>query len=305
MPANRTILILGKRGQIGWELCKTCSILGTVVAVDYPEIDFEQPDSICKFIRSVRPAIIINAAAYTEVDRAELEPDKAMAINGRAPGVIAEEAMRLRTSLLIHYSTDYVYDGASSEPYVEADIPNPLNMYGRSKLAGDQAIAAVGCPHLILRTSWVYGWRGKNFLMTMLKLARERDEIRIVDDQIGTPNWASDLAKASALVASRYLEGFQGSSSLYHLSASGKVSWYGFAKSIFQANPDASSICCKRLLRVSSVEYRARACRPSFSVLDSSKLMTDFGIRMPFWRDPLEQWAQGDLESSVALLMGK
>ena len=190
---NNRFLIFGRIGQVGWELRHKLACLGQVTAVDYPEIDFSKPDSIRAAVRAAQPAVVINAAAYTAVDKAESDPELAMAINGTGPGVIAEEAKRLG-SLLVHYSTDYVFDGTKQGAYVETDAPNPVNVYGRTKLAGDEAIQAVGGDFLILRTSWVYGARGSNFLLTMLRLARERSELRIVDDQIGAPTSSECIA---------------------------------------------------------------------------------------------------------------
>ena len=180
------ILLTGKNGQVGWELQRTLAPLGEVVAVDRQALDLANPDAIRALIREVKPALIVNPAAYTAVDKAESEPELAMAVNGIAPGIMAEEAKRLGAAM-IHYSTDYVFDGTQTSPYTEKDRPNPGNVYGKTKLAGEQAIQAVGVPHLILRTSWVYGSRGRNFLLTILRLAQERDELKIVDDQIGAP----------------------------------------------------------------------------------------------------------------------
>ena len=183
------ILLVGKIGQVGWELRRTLAPLARVTCVDFPEIDLTSGDSIRQWVRDTRPNIVINAAAYTAVDKAESEPDKAMSINGVAPGILAEEAKKLG-ALLVHYSTDYVFDGAKTVPYVETDPPNPLGVYGRSKLAGDEAVRAVSGAHLIFRLCWVYGARGQNFMLTMMRLARERETLRVVGDQTGCPTWS-------------------------------------------------------------------------------------------------------------------
>lgn len=237
------ILLTGVTGQIGWELQRALMTLGEVIPVGRNitnaslRMDLVQPDTIRSIIREVKPDLIVNPAAYTAVDKAESEPELAMMVNGIAPGVMAEEAKRLGAAM-VHYSTDYVFDGTSQVPYTESDIPNPQNVYGETKLAGEKAIQAVELPHLIFRTSWVYGMRGKNFLLTMLKLGKEREELRIVDDQIGAPTWSRAIAETTAQV----LSGVSGNVSdflvdkggLYHLSASGKTSWYGFARAIFE-----------------------------------------------------------------------
>lgn len=277
------ILILGKNGQIGWELCRTTPTLGNIVAMDYPEIDLANPDSIRSAVRSVKPSIIINAAAYTAVDKAESEPDLAMSINGKAPGIIAEEAKRIG-AVLVHYSTDYVYDGEKRTPYVETDAPNPLNVYGKTKLAGDLAIQAAGMPHLILRTSWVYGWRGNNFLLTMLRLAREREELKVVDDQIGAPTWSVEIAKATSQIVS---QGIRNHIGIYHMTACGYGSWFEFAKGIFECDPNRDEQKLRRLLPVSTKEFGSAAVRPAYSVLNNDKLFSAFGIRLPDWQRQL------------------
>src|ERR1035438_209135 len=232
---NRKMLVFGRIGQVGWELRHKLACLGPVVGVEYPEIDFTKPDSIRNAVRAAAPAVIINAAAYTAVDKAETEPEIAMAINGTAPGVLAEEARRLG-SILVHYSTDYVFDGAKQSAYLETDTPNPQNVYGKSKLAGDEAIQAVGGDYLILRTSWVYGARGSNFLLTMLRLAMERDELQIVDDQIGAPTSSECIAQATANILAQLLapsgRGLDGRSGTYNLTSTGETSWFGFAKAL-------------------------------------------------------------------------
>jgi dTDP-4-dehydrorhamnose reductase len=291
------ILLTGVTGQVGWELQRTLMTLGEVIAVGRNPnntnwyMDLAQPDSIRHLIREVRPDLIVNPAAYTAVDKAESEPDLAMAINGIAPGVMAEEAKRLGAAI-IHYSTDYVFDGTYAMPYTESDKPDPQNIYGKTKLAGEQAIAAVDVPHLVLRTSWVYGGRGKNFLLTMLKLAREREEIRVVDDQIGAPTWSRMIAEVTAQIlaqASGNVSSFLASKSgIYHLSASGQTSWYGFAKSIFAHDAKRSQLKLKILTAIASSEYPTAATRPAYSLLNSQKLSHTFGITLPHWQKTLE-----------------
>lgn len=272
------ILLIGKNGQIGWELNRCLLTLGDIVAVDYPEIDLARPDTITKLVRETKPDLIVNAAAYTAVDQAEDEPDAAMAVNGTAPGILAEEAKRIN-AVLVHYSTDYVFDGRKRTPYTEEDEPNPLNVYGKTKLVGERAIQQVGCDHLILRTSWVYGTRGKNFLLTMLRLAQERDEIRVVDDQIGTPNWSRWIAQATAHILCRDPEEVRDKSGLYHLSAKGETSWYGFAREILRlAGHDP-----EKVKPIKTGEYPAKAVRPGYGVLGSNCIQEIFRVRRFNW----------------------
>lgn len=274
------ILLTVKNGQVGWELEHSLAPLGQIFAFDRTGLDLGNPDRIRAAVREVRPAVIVNAAAYTAVDQAESEPDIAMAINGDAPGILAEEAKRLG-ALLVHYSTDYVFDGAKPAPYTEDDEPNPINAYGRSKLAGERAVQAVAGRHLIFRTSWVYGLRGHNFLRTVLRLAAERGELRIVDDQLGAPTWNRAIASATALVLARPTapEG------LYHLTASGAVSWFGFADAILSR---AGTSRKPRLLPITTPEYPVPAARPPNSRLDCRCLERDMGIMLPDWQAMLE-----------------
>ncbi|BAZ11074.1 dTDP-4-dehydrorhamnose reductase [Calothrix sp. NIES-4071] len=288
------ILLTGTTGQVGWELQRTLMTLGEVISIgrnaSHPmQMDLAQPDSIRRIIREIKPDLIVNPAAYTAVDKAESEEELAMAINGIAPGIIAEEALKLGAAI-IHYSTDYVFDGESNIPYTESNEPNPQNIYGKTKLAGEQAIQAVGAPHLILRTSWVYGLRGKNFLLTMLKLAREREEIRVVDDQIGAPTWSWMIAQITAQILSQALGNMSDfladKGGLYHLTASGYTSWYGFAKAIFEH--DDSERTLQRLLPIMSEQYPTPAKRPSYSCLNTEKLYNTFGLFMSEWERCLE-----------------
>jgi len=272
------ILLIGRNGQVGWELERCLPPLGQVFAFDRASLDLADPDQIVARVREVKPELIVNAAAYTAVDLAESEPELAMRVNGAAPEVLAEEAKRLG-ALLIHYSTDYVFDGAKSSPYLETDSPNPINVYGRSKLEGERAIQASGCRHLILRTSWVYGIRGTNFLLTILRLAHERRELRVVDDQIGAPTWCRDIAHGTIRVANLAARGELGG--LFHMTASGATSWHGFAREILAiARLDAP------VVPISSSQYRSLARRPANSQLLCTKLCT-FDIDLPEWSSSL------------------
>ncbi len=282
------ILLTGKNGQVGWELQRTLAPLGEVVAVDRQSLDLGNPGSIRAVIREVKPDLIVNPAAYTAVDKAESEPELAMAVNGIAPGIMAEEAKKLGAAM-IHYSTDYVFDGGKTSPYTEDDIPNPINVYGKTKLAGEQAIQAAGVPHLILRTSWVYGMRGKNFLLTVLRLAKERDELKIVDDQIGAPTWSRMIAEASAqIIAQAYAPvshrplAIAEVSGIYNLTAAGRTSWCGFTRAILENAQEGT-----RLSPIPTTDYPLPAPRPLFSLLAGDELSETFGVKLPAWEDSL------------------
>lgn len=283
-----TILLAGKTGQVGWELQRALAPLGRVVVVDRSRMNLTDPDSIRNAIRETRPAIIVNAAGYTTVDKAEAEPALAMQVNAAAPGVMAEEARRL-DALLVHYSTDYVYDGQKGSPYVEGDVPNPLNAYGRSKLAGEQAVIATGCAHLILRTSWIYSDRGTNFVLTMLKLARERTELSVVDDQVGSPSWARLLAETTASVLQRpdYVRSNGG---IYHLSASGYPSRFDFAVRIIEIARQLSGPGGNwaTLRRTTTDNYPLPAVRPLHVATSKEKFRRVFGVEMPDWAEQLQ-----------------
>ncbi|SFR14185.1 dTDP-4-dehydrorhamnose reductase [Desulfoscipio geothermicus] len=282
------IMLTGKNGQVGWELQRTLAPLGQVIALGRQDLDLADPGQIRERVREIKPDIIVNAAAYTAVDKAEEEPELAMSVNGIAPGILAEEA-KLIDAAIVHYSTDYVFNGQKNSPYTEEDEPEPLNVYGKTKLAGEQAIKAVGVPYLILRTSWVYGMRGKNFLLTILRLAWEREELRVVDDQIGSPTWSRMVAEATAQILARvysplmpYPSLLTDVSGIYHLSAGGHTSWYGFTKEIIKY----ASRLTPYSLQVSpipSADYPAPARRPAYSVLSNLKLKETFGVAMPDW----------------------
>jgi len=278
---NRPVILLtGATGQLGVELARLLPAHGEVAARDRAAMDLTDADAIATTMRRVKPQIVVNAAAYTAVDRAEAEPELADAINARAPAILAEEARRL-DALLIHYSTDYVFDGTASEPYREQDPTNPLNVYGSSKLGGERAIAAAGGAHLILRTSWIYGWHGQNFLLTMRRLAATRDELRVVADQFGVPNWSRALAEATASLIGRGASALARKSGVYHLSGRGRASWFDFARAIFDASDRP------RVVPITTADYPTPARRPASSILATGKLEEAFGIALPDWRETL------------------
>ncbi len=279
--------MIGKEGQIGGELSSLLRPLGELILCGENDLDLTQGDHIRKKLGDVQPHIIVNAAAYTAVDKAEEEPDLAMAINGTAPAILAEEAKKLGAAL-IHYSTDYVFDGEKPEPYTEEDSPNPLGVYGRTKLAGDEAIQSAGLPYFIFRTAWVYGLKGKNFLLTMQRLAKERDELKIVDDQIGSPTWSRTIAQTTANILTQVLpqnspgdlSHFEQASGLYNLVCGGQTSWFGFAQAILEASSLSQDT---KLTPIPTSEYPTPAKRPQNSVLSTKKLKSAFGIAPPAW----------------------
>jgi dTDP-4-dehydrorhamnose reductase len=278
------ILLTGKNGQVGWELQRSLPPLGNVIALSRDELDLASADAIRKTMRDIKPDIIVNAAAYTSVDRAETEADLAMAVNGTAPGIIAEEALRLG-AFLVHYSTDYVFDGTKNGPYQEDDVPNPLNVYGRSKLEGEKAIRATNVPHYIFRTSWIYSAHGSNFVNTILRLAGKKSELKIVDDQIGAPTWARTIAIITAQALKTKPCTYSG---LYHLTAAGAVSWFGFAKAILaEAKTMHPEMGVPQLIPITTSEYPLPAKRPSNSQLDNKLLFTTLGLTSPNWATTL------------------
>lgn len=291
MGQRLKILLTGINGQVGWELQRALMPLGEVIPAGREAMDLASPDSIRNAIRKFEPHLIVNPAAYTAVDKAELEPELAKAINAVAPGIMAEEARRLGAAI-VHYSTDYVFDGDRSTPYQETDITNPLGVYGKTKLEGEKAIQAVDVPHLILRTSWVYSRMGKNFLLTMLKLARERQELRIVSDQIGAPTWNRAIAEVTAQILAQGIrklpEFLRDRSGTYHLSAGSVTSWYGFATAIFEADPHRSEQVVTSILPISTADYPTPAPRPLYSLLDNTKLHNTFGLSLPNWQQSLQ-----------------
>lgn len=292
------LLIIGATGQVGWQLQRTLAPLGEVIAVTRAEVDLSHPEHAAAAVARIEPDVLVNAAAYTAVDKAEDEPELARVINAVAPGCIAKELARTG-GLMIHYSTDYVFDGSKPEPYIENDPTGPLNVYGQTKLEGEQAIAATGCAHIILRTSWVYDIRGKNFLKTVLRLARQKEELRMVDDQHGAATWARAIAEATAaIIAKRSASPGPQSlkpSGVYHLTAAGETTWAGFAQAILEeynellawpveAGEFGAPLLAKRVVPITSAMYKTPARRPSNSRLSNKKLQHDFGIRLPDWR---------------------
>jgi len=289
------ILLTGINGQVGHQLLRTLQPIGEVIAVDRQQCNLANPDQLRQVIRDVRPAIIVNPAAYTAVDRAESEPDLAGSINGIAPGILAEEAKRM-DALLVHYSTDYVFDGSVGRTYVESDQTNPLGVYGRTKLAGELAIGNMGCRHLIFRTCWVYGNHGQNFMRTMLRLAGERDELRVVADQHGSPTWSRMIAEATALAVA----GYSGQTGIYHLAASGETTWHGFASAIIEyANTVGLLDRQVPVCRITSADFPTPARRPGNSRLNCERLNADFGLRLPEWPVQLQLCLQERLASAV------
>ena len=279
-------LILGANGQLGIELQHALQDFGHVTAYGRAACDLSNPDSIHNAIQNAHPDVILNAAAYTTVDRAESEPDLAMRVNGEAPGILAEEA-KTHNALLIHYSTDYVFDGTKSEPWVEEDPTQPLNVYGATKLAGERNIQQVGGAFFIFRTSWVFSPHGNNFLLTMLRLGQEREELRIVNDQRGAPTSALALAIATRRILEKTPKNqLNKLAGIYHMSCAGETTWYGFAQAIFQKSraerPWAS------IIGIPSSEYPAPAPRPANSVLSNGKLSEVFGVKLPDWESALE-----------------
>jgi dTDP-4-dehydrorhamnose reductase len=276
-----TILVTGARGQLGRELAIALAACGNVIALDRAALDLADRDSVVNTVRTIAPALIVNAGAYTAVDRAEQERDVAFAINGNAPAILGEEAKRLN-AVVIHYSTDYVFAGTQRMPYDENVTPNPVNAYGESKLAGERAIAASGASAIVLRTSWVYSLRGSNFLLTMRRLASERDELRVVADQIGVPNWARSLADATATLVGRGMPYLAERAGLYHMSARGHTTWYEFARAIVGDRTRA------RIVPITTAEYPTPARRPAYGVLSTAKFEQTFGLALPHWETALQ-----------------
>jgi len=279
------ILLTGANGQVGWELRRTLSSLGEVVALDSRAMNLADTAAVRQKVRNIAPSIIVNPAAYTAVDKAESEPERARAVNAVAPGILAEEAGRL-DALLVHYSTDYVFNGSGTTPWREDDVCDPLNVYGATKLAGERAIQAAGCRHFIFRTSWVYGARGSNFLLTMRRLMRERPELKIVADQIGAPTWCRDLAEATALVLSQIASPARSFDQwgVYHMTHAGETSWHGFAEAIQALDETLASA---RLLPIPGCDYPTPAQRPLNSRLNNDRLEQAFGLRLQDWRAAL------------------
>ena len=284
------ILLLGKGGQVGWELQRSLSVLGQVTALDFDSTehcgDFSNPAGLADTVRALRPDIIVNAAAHTAVDKAESEPDRARLLNAATPGVLAEEAARMN-AWLVHYSTDYVFDGSGTRPWVETDAPAPLSVYGRTKLEGEQLIQQSGCRHLILRTSWVYAARGGNFAKTMLGLAQERERLMVIDDQWGAPTGVDLIADVTAHAIAQIRQQ-PNKAGIYHLAPAGETNWYSYAKYVIaQASQAQSAIKIKatEIAPISTNAYPTPARRPHNSRLNCAKLQATFGLHLPPWQD--------------------
>lgn len=295
------ILLIGQQGQVAWELQRTLATLGEVIIVGRDTLphalDLSKPESIAPVVEALQPQWIVNAAAYTAVDKAEQEEALATTINALAVGELAAAA-RSVGALLVHYSTDYVFDGTSTQPYTEDAPTRPQSAYGRSKLAGEEAIRSINHPHLILRTSWVYGARGNNFMRTIRRLAREREELRIVADQYGCPTWSRHIAEATAQILAQLGQNstaWSDKSGTYHLVSSGQGNWYDFATRIVEHQRQHESVKAERILPIRTEDYPLPAPRPGYSVLCTDKLRASFGIHMPHWESALTQ-VQNDLD---------
>jgi dTDP-4-dehydrorhamnose reductase len=297
-----TILLTGKNGQVGSELSLLLPRLGRVVAVGLAQMDLLKPGDIRRTIQNVRPQLIVNAAAYTAVDQAEEDETTARAINADAPALMAGEAKKIG-AVLVHYSTDYVFDGSKNSPYDETDTPHPINVYGKTKLAGEQGIEIAGVPHLIFRTQWLYDTRGRNFLLTVLRLATEREELKVVRDQVGAPSWSREIARVTTTVLAQLSEpGLEASpiagiSGTYHMTASGETNWHEFAEAIldeaarmpnrlpwFDSATNGQPFLTRRVVPITTEEFPTPARRPAYSVLSNSRLKQAFGVQPPDWR---------------------
>lgn len=296
----RNILLTGKDGQVGHELEKSLKALGKVHAFNRQTFNLENESQMREIIREIKPGIIVNAAAYTAVDKAESDIEAAYAVNAVAPKILAEVAKKIG-ALLVHYSTDYVFDGISKDPsrlkpFLENDLPNPLNVYGNTKLEGEKFIQTSGVNYLIFRTSWVYGLIGKNFLLTMLRLAKERETLSVVNDQFGAPTWSRAIAETTSNVLTDCIQKscFDEVSGLYHLTASGLTSWHGFATEIFKCFKEIDKdFKIPHLKKISTSEYPLPAKRPPYSALSNEKLNKVFNVVMPDWKDSLKQCLNG------------
>ncbi|MEO8624228.1 MAG: dTDP-4-dehydrorhamnose reductase [bacterium] len=287
------VLVTGSTGQVGHELVRELSPCVKVVAPLRADLDLADPASIRQCVRAVRPQLIVNAGAFTAVDEAETNADVARAVNAVAPAILADEMARLHGAI-IHFSTDYVFDGTKPEPYTEDDATNPVSVYGMTKRDGERAVMASRAPHIVLRTSWVYSQRGHNFLRTILRLARERDELRVVNDRHGAPTWSRCIAAATAAIVAkvssddqRMSEAVAGVSGLYHLSAAGSTTWYDFARAILALDSERHEHRCTRVVPIASSEFAAAAARPANSRLACDRLDRAFGIRLPHWQQQL------------------
>ena len=300
------ILLTGKDGQVGGELLRLLPQLGEVVALGHNQLDLSNPTDVRRIIREVRPQLIVNAAAYTAVDQAERDETTAQGVNAEAPGIMAEEAKKIGAAL-VHYSTDYVFDGTKKVPYDEIDSANPINVYGKTKLVGEQAIRSSGLAHLIFRTAWVYATRGRNFLLSILRRAAEQEELKIVCDQTGAPTCASEIATATTKILTSVYDqrvdapAVRAISGTYHMTAAGETTWFDFAKAILdeaaQSSPDVSwlaaatrgrPLIARRVIPITTAEYGSRTRRPAYSILSNSRLTHTFGIVLSDWRTQLQ-----------------
>ena len=285
------ILLIGKNGQLGWEAHRALAPLGEVVALDYPEIDLTHPETLAGLVAEVRPQVIFNAAAYTAVDRAESEPEPPRLINAVTPGELAAAARKIN-AVFIHFSTDYVFDGASNAPYVETDEPHPLSVYGRTKMEGDQAVASAGGAWIVLRPTWVYSTRRESFVSKLLEWSRKNNVLKVVDDQISGPTWARSLAEIAALLIARggrdpyaYLEERAG---IYHCSGSGWCSRLEWAQEILRLDPQPELRTAREVIAAKTADFPSPADRPLYSALDCAKLENTFGLRLPDWKLALQ-----------------
>lgn len=293
------IMLTGANGQVGWELARSLGSLGHLIPLSRAECDLSQPEHVRAAFGKLKPDLVVNAAAYTAVDQAETEQEQAELVNSTSVQVLAEEVRR-SGSFLLHFSTDYVFDGTKSAPYTETDAVCPLNVYGKTKRDGEMAIFESGCDHLILRTSWVYGLRQNNFLLKILALAKSREELQVVDDQIGSPTWSRSLAEATSQIVSRGLPELRKNIGIYHASSSGEASWYNFACEILDKCSELVPLKCRRITPVPSSSFPTTAQRPSYSRLDCNKLQERFGIRLPQWQTSFDTCSR-DLAEAIAL----
>ena len=284
-----TILVTGKNGQVGWELTRTLAPLGRVVSVDIDEVDLTSPVCIRRFVRSIPDlALIVNPAAHTAVDQAEVEPEIAKAVNADAPAVLAEEAKRLGIPM-VHYSTDYIFDGTKETPYLETDAASPLGVYGQTKLDGETAVRNLNPKHLILRLCWVYGNRGRNFFLTMLRLAKQNTVPKVVCDQFGSPTWCRMIAEATAIITAQMLRNpHEHRWGTYHLTAAGMTNWHEFAAEIFKFANERLTLKNPLPIAIPSADYPTKAKRPSFSCLCGEKIATTFAVQLPDWKEQLK-----------------
>ncbi len=291
MPQPPKILLLGKNGQLGSELKRTLGSVGSVTAIDYPDVDFMDEVALRRAVRGAAPQLILNAAAYTDVDKAESEKGRAYGINATAPGILAEEAKRLGAGL-IHYSTDYVFDGRKGSPYSEVDRPNPLNVYGASKLAGDQAVQSTDGAYLIFRTAWVYSRQGNNFVNKVLEWSRQRETLRVVDDQISNPTWARHLAEWTTSALAQGVEDLVSwlteHKGLYHLAGGGYASRLAWAKAVLELDPQRDRQVVRDVVAAATAEFPTPAQRPLFSALDCDRFTRVFGLTLVNWHEGLK-----------------